>query len=142
MKLLALDLGDKWVGTALSDALGMLARPYKTITLDELFEFLRNLFTKEKIETIIIGYPITMKATESHQTETIVLMKNRLEHEFPDHTWLLWDERLSSKRAQTLKKAKTKEEKVKSHSIAAAFILESYLTYLHMQKSSLNTEND
>lgn len=140
MKFLALDLGDKWIGTALSDALGMLARPYKTVTLDELFAFLKDLFSKEKIGTVIIGYPITMRATESKQTETIVQKKNRLEQEFPEHTWLLWDERLSSKRAQTLKKAKTREEKTLSHSIAAAFILESYLTFRHTLKDMTDME--
>lgn len=137
MKCLALDLGDKWVGTALSDSLGLLARPYKTVTFDELLPFLHNLFQQEKIETIVIGHPITMRATESKQTETIVQTKNKLMQEFPEHTWILWDERLSSKRAQTLKKAKTKEEKIKSHSIAAAFILESYLSYKHMMKQTV-----
>lgn len=137
MKILALDLGNKWVGTALSDAQGILARPYKTVTISILFNFLKELFAQEKIETIIIGYPITMRATESKQTEIIVQVKNKLEQEFPDHTWLLWDERLSSKRAQTLKKAKTEKDKIQSHSIAAAFILESYLTYKYIQNSSV-----
>jgi len=36
---------------------------------------------------------------------------------------------LSSKRADALKKAQKKEQKIQSHSIAAAFILESYLQY-------------
>lgn len=140
MKLLALDLGDKWVGTALSDALGIVARPYQTTTLNDLVSFLKDLFAKEKIGTIVIGYPITMRATESKQTESTLLIKEKLEQEFPSHIWLLWDERLSSKRAQTLKKAKTKEEKIRSHSIAAAFVLESYLTYCHLQKETLSLQ--
>jgi putative Holliday junction resolvase len=134
MKCLALDLGDKWVGTALSDALGIVARPYKTVTLDELLPFLNDLFSQEKIDTIVIGHPITMRATESKQTEAIVQTKNKLMQVFPQYSWILWDERLSSKRAESLKKARTKEEKIKSHSIAAAFILESYLNYRHMMQ--------
>ena len=140
MKILALDVGDQWIGTALSDAIGLLAKPYKTVKPKDLHQFLTDLFTQEAISTIVIGYPITMRATESNQTQSTVKTKEELEKTFPTITWILWDERLSSKRAQTLKKAVTKEEKIKSHSIAAAFILESYLTYLHIQKGT-NDDN-
>lgn len=134
MKIFALDLGDQWVGTAISDAIGLLAKPYKTVKAFQLDEFLKDLFVHEQIDTIVIGYPITMRATESKQTEIIVKTKKELEKKFPEKIWVLWDERLSSKRAQTLKKAVTKEDKIKAHSLAAAFILESYLTYRHSMK--------
>ncbi len=129
MKIFALDLGSHWIGTAISDAIQLLAKPYKTIKANELYAFLQAVFAQEPIDTVIIGYPITMRATESQQTQTIVQAKQELEKAFPSITWILWDERLSSKRAQTLKKAITKEDKIKAHSLAAAFILESYLTY-------------
>ena len=129
MKTLALDIGDVWTGTALSDALGMFAKPYQTAETKKLTAFLRDLFAKENIQKIIIGHPRTMKGTSSDQTKKVEEAKLKLEKEFPDKTFLLWDERLSSKRADALKKAVTKEEKIKSHSIAAAFILESYLQF-------------
>jgi putative holliday junction resolvase len=130
MKILALDIGDVWTGTALSDALGMFAKPYQTTESKNLLSFLRDLFAKESIQKIIIGHPRTMKGTSSEQTKKVEESKLKLEQEFPNKTFILWDERLSSKRADLLKKAKTKEEKIKSHSVAAAFILESYLQYL------------
>lgn len=129
MKILALDIGDVWTGTALSDALGMFAKPYQTTETKKLHSFLTELFTKEKIEKIVIGYPRTMSGTSSDQTKKVEEAKLKLEEKFPDTSFILWDERLSSKRAQTLKQAKTKEDKIKSHSIAAAFILESYLQF-------------
>ena len=49
MKILALDLGQQWVGTALSDALGILAKPYKTIPFDQLEQGLSAIFSQEKI---------------------------------------------------------------------------------------------
>ena len=129
MKILALDIGDVWTGTALSDAMGMFAKPYQTTQTTNLISFLHDVLKKETIEKIIIGYPRTMRGTSSDQTKKVEEAKVTLEKEFPDKQFLLWDERLSSKRAETLKKAQTKEDKIKSHSIAAAFILESYLQF-------------
>lgn len=131
MKVIALDLGDIWTGTALSDALKMLARPYKTIKTTELFPFLSNLFTKEKIDTIVVGYPRTMKGTESLQTKKVVDHKEQIEKKFPDLKIILWDERLSSKTARTIQGKKSRTDTTQNeHSIAAAVILQTYLQFL------------
>ena len=129
MKILGLDIGDAWTGTALSDALGITARPHKTAATGQLNAFLTELFKQEHIDTIIVGYPKTMKGTESDQTKKVIAAKEELEKLFPDKTWILWDERLSSQRASSLKQSRSKEEKIQAHSIAAAFILSSYLDY-------------
>jgi putative holliday junction resolvase len=138
MKILALDIGDRWVGSAISDPLGMLARPYKTVKANELNDFLTSTLSTESIETIVVGYPKTMRGTESDQTKKIVEQVEQLKKQFPAISWQLWDERLTSKMASGIKKEKTKEDKLKGHSVAAALILESYLSYLHIQKSNNN----
>lgn len=128
-KFLGLDLGDGWTGISISDALGMLAQPYETVAAKNLEKRLPIILEKEKIETVVIGYPITMGGKISEQTKKVIEYKEKLEELFPSIKWILWDERLSSKRAERLKKARNKEEKKKRHALAAAFILESYLTY-------------
>lgn len=140
-KILALDVGDQWVGSALSDASKILAKPYKTVVRDELYTFLNTVVKAEKLEAIIIGYPKTMKGTISQQTQKIIDLHQELETTMPQIPFILWDERLSSKRADVLSKARTPEEKRMSHSRAAAFILDSYLGYLLHQKSMQETEN-
>ncbi|EKD23349.1 MAG: hypothetical protein ACD_82C00105G0002 [uncultured bacterium] len=138
MKILALDIGDKWVGSAICDPLGIVARPFKTVTADRLELFLSETIGSENIKKIVVGYPKTMRGTESDQTKKIVETKERLEKIFDLVEWVLWDERLSSKMANNLKFARTKEEKVSSHSVAASFILDSYLNYLHAKKMQDN----
>jgi putative Holliday junction resolvase len=138
MKILALDIGDRWIGSAISDQLGMFARPYKTVKAHELNEFLTATLTPENIATVVVGYPKTMRGTESDQTRKIVEHVQELKKLFDAVEWQLWDERLTSKMASGIKKEKTKEDKIKGHSIAAAFILESYLTYLHNKKNLQN----
>lgn len=130
MKVMALDLGDVWVGTALSDPLKIIAKPYQTVKLPELISFLHDLFQKEQIETLVIGYPRTMRDTESQQTKKVIVQKEILEKEFPLKKYILWDERLSSKQAKTIQRQNSKTDSTKEHSIAAALILETYLQFL------------
>jgi putative Holliday junction resolvase len=127
MKTLALDLGDVHVGTAISDVLGITSKPYQTVSANELESFLKALLEKENIKTIVVGLPKTMRGTISQQTQKTIDTKEDLEKKFPQIKWVLLDERLTSKQADQIKQAKTKEDKIKSHSIAAALILRSYL---------------
>lgn len=135
MKIVGLDIGDVWTGIAISDAMAMFARPLKTVQTKELEAALNELISQEHLTKIIIGYPRTMKGLSSDQTKKVEAAKVKLETAFPAITWILWDERLSSKHAQTLKAAKTKEEKIKSHAIAAAFILSTFLEFNSLSAS-------
>ena len=128
----ALDLGDKWTGVAITDALQILARPYTTVPSATLETFLHDFFKKESISHAIIGYPKTLRGTESNQTRKTVLMQQQLAAQFPTITWLLWDERLTSKAAQKIQHKA--EDKNKEHAIAAALILENYLQHLAFKK--------
>lgn len=139
MKILALDLGDVWIGSAISDGLGISCRPYQTVQLAELESFLTKTLAQEPIGTVVVGYPKTVGAgTESDQTKKIVMLKEELEQKFGQVSWVLWDERLSSKRAEQARQGhfKDKEEKRLGHSIAASFILQTYLDYLAFQKNT------
>ena len=128
-KIAALDLGDVWVGIALSDSLKFFARPLTTVKKNELVHFLQTLLTTESIETIIIGLPKTMSGRLSEQTQKVMADKDRLEKIFSQVQWVLWDERLSSKRALELKKIKKIQSQQTDHAVAAAFILDSYLLF-------------
>jgi len=140
MKILALDLGDKWVGTAISDPLGITCKPYQTVELKDLTPFLQKILTQEPITTVVIGYPKTMSGGHSEQTTKVLTLKESLEQQFATVNgatiaWILWDERLSSKRASDIQnKSFDAESKKKNHCLAAAFILQSYLDFLALNK--------
>lgn len=135
MKIMALDLGDAWVGVALTDPLRIFAKPFTTVATADLESFLTTTLSQEKISIIVVGYPKTMQGTESNQTRSVVTTKEKLETQFSAVKWILWDERLSSKQARTIKNPKNKQEKLHQHAIAAAIILESYLPYCIAQES-------
>lgn len=136
MKIIALDIGDVWTGCAISDELQLVARPFQTVETSKLVNFLEPLIVQGTVGVIVVGHPRTMRGTSSDQTKKVERIKQDLEARFPGVQWLFWDERLSSKRAEQLKKARTKEEKIHSHSIAAAFILESYLVFRSMARAA------
>lgn len=142
MKKLALDIGDVWTGSALSDALGIIARPHVTVMTKDISPFIDDMLKKEKIDVIVVGYPKTMRGNESAQTKKTCECVEQLKQEFPSITWILWDERLSSKRADGLKASKNSEEKRAAHSRAAAFILGSYLDYLASTQINLLPGDD
>ena len=48
MKILALDIGDVWTGVAISDPLGIVARPYTTITSSTLVKSIEEIITQRK----------------------------------------------------------------------------------------------
>lgn len=135
MKVLALDIGDVWVGVAISDILKITCRPLTTISFKDIESYLKKITHEERIDTIVIGYPITMTGKHSDQTKKVVAKKEELEKIFQEADnpmkFILWDERLSSKRAWELKGGapKTKEDKLKEHSIAASYILQNYLDH-------------
>lgn len=136
-KILGLDIGDEWVGTALSDPSGIIAKPFKTTNRTEFEKFLKDVIEDEQIELVIVGFPKTMTGKISQQTQKVIDLHKELVQKFPEITFILWDERLSSKRADVIK---TKDKK-QSHSIAAAFILDSYLGYLAHQKNLSSIED-
>jgi len=129
MKILALDIGDRWTGVAISDPLGILPRPYDTFKTAELYAALEKTIAKEHVSTIIVGLPTTLRGTESDQTKKVIAMTDELKKHFPNIEWKLWDERLTSKQAASIKSTKTKEDKLRSHAIAAAIFLSTYLEY-------------
>lgn len=129
MKILALDIGDVWTGTAISDPLCIIAKPYKTIPTWDLETTLTEIINREKIERIVVGHPKTLRGTSSEQTKKTEERADKLKETFPHVVWVLWDERLSSKHAAALKKPRSASEKQAEHSVAAAYILSSYLEF-------------
>lgn len=140
MKIISLDVGDRWTGIAISDELGITTRPYTTHETRDLIPALKEILAKEEVKTVVVGYPKTMGGKESDQTRKVVAYADNLKKLMPDISWILWDERMTSRQAAQVKKTRTKEEKLQSHAIAAALILRTYLDYLEFQKSLLEED--
>jgi putative Holliday junction resolvase len=131
-RILALDLGDVWVGTALSDPLGIVCRPLETVMRKDILSFLKKIIPEQLIGLVVIGLPAGSRGEENEQTTKTRLFFERCKTLFPQVTWELLDEYLTSQLAvghqQGVKNQKrSAESKRESHSLAAAFLLRDYL---------------
>ena len=131
VKKLGLDLGQKWVGVAISDSLGLLSRPLKTIAEIDLYSELIKIFDFESIDLVVVGLPVTMRATDSEQTKNVRKQYDQLVEKFSSLSlqWVLWDERFSSQFARR-QGGHLPGVKLNEHARAAAYILQSYLDFL------------
>ena len=132
MRCLGLDIGDRWIGVALSDPGGILASPFSIIErIDDgqALAAIADIINKEQVGQVVIGLPLSLDGTLSGQAEKVNDFARKLaEHiETPVE---FRDERLTTVMAQRLKRAsggKKGRGKTRYDSQAAALILQSYL---------------
>jgi putative Holliday junction resolvase len=132
MRILALDIGEKRIGLAISDELEFLAHPLKTLYysgIDNLIDSLKSLIEQKNISELVIGIPYTLKFSKSAKTEEVLKLKHCISESIniPIHEV---DERLTTKMAEKSlvnvgKKPSKKRDIVDQ--IAATYILQSYL---------------
>lgn len=135
MRILALDIGKKYIGIALTDETGILPQPFDTYTrgtLKEDLKFFDDFIKKYDVQKIVIGYPVHMDGKESEMSLFVKKFFYKLRHRWKDIEVLLWDERLTTEQAEEIlsnSKKKIKEKKTLKDKIAASFILRSYLEH-------------
>lgn len=128
-RTLALDVGDRRIGIALSDPQGILASPITIIerTREGAAEkAILDIVEKQVVGKIIVGLPVSMDGTIGPQAEKVksfaeaLRLKTGIAIEYRD-------ERLSTVSAIRLKPSKSKNKKPHLDAMAAAVILQSYL---------------
>jgi putative Holliday junction resolvase len=134
-RIIALDYGTKRVGIAVTDPLQIIATGLKTIPTSEVWTFLKEYLVQEKIEYLVIGYPMQMNGTGSESLRVINPFIQKFRKIYPNINVELVDERFTSKIAfQTMidggLKKKDRQNKALIDTISATIILQSYMEYL------------
>jgi putative Holliday junction resolvase len=157
MRILGLDVGDMRTGVAISDPQGILATPLTVLASsdeDAAIEEILALVEQHKAERIVVGLPRRLSGELGRQANKVTAFADKLSWRAKkrDLGYLdvrLWDERLSTKAAQRLKReaggqggrlhlkgrrgAGTGNHGAKAEvdAIAAAFILQGFLDSQH-----------
>ena len=136
-RYMALDVGDRTIGVAVSDPLFIMAEGYSTIfreSIEKDLESLKNIIVKENIIKVVVGLPKNMNNTIGSQDEKVLsfvdelkdfLVKNSFDIEI-----VMQDERLTTISAERIliegNMSRKKRKKV-IDKVAATYILQSYL---------------
>ena len=132
MRILGLDYGEKKIGAAICDELGMTAQGLPTIIRKSRkhdWDILDNLIKSYNVEKIVIGYPVRLDGSEGIQCEKVNRFSAQLSKTFSLPV-IKWPETLSTKEAEEIlikSGIHWKKRKDKIDKLAACLILQGYL---------------
>jgi len=136
-----LDIGEKRIGVAVSDPLGITAQGLDVIQRQGLKSDLlqiRRFIDDYQVEEVILGLPLNMDGTKGEKALEVLRMRDFLSKKIslPVKTW---DERLTTVAAEKVllegDVSRAGRKKV-IDKLAATLILENYLHYLHQRRGS------
>jgi putative holliday junction resolvase len=131
-RVLAIDYGRKRMGLALSDELGLAARPLSTFVRTNRqndIRRLRQLCRQHGVAQIVVGSPVHMSGQTSRMAEEAARFAARLQNELGIPVELQ-DERLTSWEAEQMSaelKLSSRPRGAPLDDIAAAILLREYL---------------
>jgi putative Holliday junction resolvase len=131
-RILSIDYGTKRTGLAVTDPMRIIATALETVESTKLIEYLKNYFSKEQVDEVVIGMP---KQLNNQDSEMAPLVRKFVEHfiiTFPDKPIALADERFTSSIAQQTLIAggmnkKNRQVKGNVDKVSATLILQSYM---------------
>ncbi len=132
MRILALDVGTKRIGLAISDELKLIAQPLEFVpaeSFDGFIERLEEIFAGKPCELILVGLPRNMDGTYGPAAEKVREFVTRLKEAVPVPV-RTWDERLTSAQANRVLlqgNVRRADRKQKVDAMAAAILLQSFL---------------
>ncbi len=138
MRILCLDIGEKRIGVAVSDELGLTAQGVSVInrnTLSKDLKQIKELVEKFQAGKVILGLPKNMDGSLGKKAREVMDFKETLEKHL-DLEIKMWDERLTTMEAEkTLLKADVSRSGRKKviDKLAATLILNNYLQYHGIQ---------
>jgi putative Holliday junction resolvase len=133
-RILALDYGQRRIGVALSDPLGLTAQPVGTWPCtgwDGIISKIKALIANKGVEKVIVGFPLTLKGEKGKMAKETERFIQRLRQNM--HIPVTrWDERLTSVQAKRSlvhagKAVRRKKENIDC--IAAVLLLQNYLDF-------------
>lgn len=137
-RLLALDFGEKFIGVAVSDGLGITAQGLGRIVRSHPqadLNKIRELIKEHRVEKLIVGLPRRMDGTLGTQAEAVMKFIETLRGALGMEV-VSWDERLTTVEAERAMirgdLSRSKRKRIVDQ-LSAVLILQSYLD--HMQFS-------
>ena len=131
MRILALDVGRRRIGVAVTDPLGLIARPHSTIDRNRHApEKIAELVREMDVKMILVGLPLHLNGVEGEQAADVRAFHAKLALAVPGADIQFVDERLTTVEAQERlfdRRGGWRKNKDRIDAFAAAGLLERYL---------------
>jgi putative Holliday junction resolvase len=134
---MALDVGTKTIGVAVTDEMGWSAQGLDTIRRADLnkdIAAITSFIAEYKVETLVVGLPLRAEGEIGIQAKKVLKFINNIKKSlltrFPDLKIETWDESMTTAEAHEVlagAKVTSKKRKKVVDKLAAVFILESYM---------------
>lgn len=129
-KIIGLDWGHKRIGVAISDSERLMAFTRTSISNNgKAVKEIGKLCIDEKVELIVLGYPLNMEGTKTKSTMAVEAFAAKLNSELKIEI-IFHDERLTSRESDSIITSigiKKEDRKKETDIIAASLILKNYL---------------
>lgn len=135
-RYMSLDIGDRTIGIAVSDLLGLTAQGVETIRRrkeEDDLKRLGELMEQYETKSLVSGLPKNMDGSEGERCNIVKEFMAKVQEVYPEVEVTFWDERLSTVAAsRSLIEADVSRKKRKKviDKMAAVFILQGYLDSL------------
>ena len=132
-RVMGIDYGVRKIGVAISDPLKIISYPYKTIDVKKTPDYIseiKKIVDEKKIESIVVGYPITLSGNSSAQTKITQNFIDKIASVLNISIYKC-DERLSSQEAKRYlreQNIKIGHNKEKVDQMSASLILRQFLS--------------
>ena len=136
-RILGLDVGDSYVGIALSDSHQIIASPlslYKRISFQKDAGHLVGIIEKEKICIVLMGLPYNLDGSIGSQGKKTLLFAEKITH-FLTIPIVFWDERFSTQAVEKMMisfDTSRKKREALVDKLSATYILQGALDYLKL----------
>lgn len=131
---LGIDHGEARIGLALSDPSGKYAFPLDVFPHEKFFKEVSIILDEYGIDRIVVGMPLTLSGEIGHEARKVEKFIRRLKAALPGIPIDAFDERLTSKQAESL--TRSKKSRKKSDAMAAAIMLDTYLNRQRVKAGS------
>jgi putative Holliday junction resolvase len=131
-RILAIDYGSKRTGLAVTDPMRIIATALEMIESQKLIEYLKNYFSKEQVDEVVIGMPKQLNNQDSEIAPLVRKFVELFKITFPEKPIALADERFTSAQAQRTMldggmSKKNRQIKGNVDKISATLILQNYM---------------
>lgn len=134
-RILGIDYGVKRTGIATTDPLQIIVNGLATVETSQLESFLKDYFTKEDIEKIVIGQSFHADGSLTEHETKIALLIDFLKKEYPKIVIDRQDESFTSQMAKSILLAggvpkMKRRDKSQVDKLSAVLILQQYLGHI------------